>query len=66
MIRPILEDKAMPEKTVKVKVVDRWSVAHDGKRYVKGQTLTVPEATAKEWEQSGWVERVASGSTKEK
>jgi hypothetical protein len=63
MIRPILENN-MTDKQIKIRVSDRWSVAHDGKRYVQGDTLTVPEATAKEWEQSGWVERV--GASKER
>ena len=44
-------------KSVKVKVVDRWAVVHEGKRYVKDDTVTVPESTADEWERSGWVER---------
>ncbi len=56
----ITEDKTMPEKTVKVRVSDRWSVAHDGKRYVKGDTVTVPESVADEWQRNGWVERVSS------
>jgi hypothetical protein len=51
----ITEDK-MPEKTVKVRVSDRWRVVHDGKAYVKGDTLTVPENVAEEWERSRWVE----------
>jgi hypothetical protein len=46
------------EKTVKVKVADRWSVSHEGKRHFQGDTVTVPEATAAEWEANGWVERV--------
>jgi len=33
----------MPEKTVKVKVIDRWRVVHEGKPYHKSATLTVPE-----------------------
>lgn len=48
----------MAEKTVKVRVSDRWRVVHDGKPYVKGDEVTVPESTAKEWEQNRWVERV--------
>jgi hypothetical protein len=43
---------------VKVKVSDRWTVAHDGKRYTEGDPLTVPEDVAAEWERSRWVERV--------
>jgi hypothetical protein len=54
----ILENNNMSDKQVKVKVIDRWSVVHDDKRYVKGQTVTVPEAVAAEWERSRWVERV--------
>ena len=41
-----------------MKVIDRWSVVHDDHRYVKGDTVTVPEAVAQEWEDSGYVERV--------
>lgn len=48
----------MPEKTINVRVSDRWRVVHDGKAYAKGETLTVPEHLAQEWEQSRWVERV--------
>jgi hypothetical protein len=54
----ITEDELMPEKQIKVRVSDRWRVVHDGNAYHKGDTLTVPEATAKQWEQSRWVERV--------
>jgi hypothetical protein len=39
-------EKNMPEKTVKVRVSDRWRVVHDDKPYVKGDTLTVPENVA--------------------
>lgn len=57
----ITGDKTMTEKTVKVKVIDRWRVVHEGKPYVKGDEVTVPESTAKEWIQSGWVESVTKG-----
>jgi hypothetical protein len=52
----------MPEKTVKVRVIDRWRVVHpdDGTARVKGDTLTVLENVAREWERSRWVERVPS------
>ena len=53
----ILENN-MSEKQIKVRVSDRWRVVHDGKAYTKGDTLTVPENVAQEWERSGWVERV--------
>lgn len=56
----VKDDK--PNKPVKVRVSDKWSVAHDGKRYVKGDTVTVPEATAQEWELNHWVERVTTKS----
>lgn len=56
----VKDDK--PQKQVKVKVSDKWSVAHDGKRYVQGDTLTVPEDVADEWERSGWVERATTKS----
>ena len=54
----MIVDEPAPEKQVKVKVIDRWSVVHDDQRYAKGDTLTVPESVAQEWEQSGYVERV--------
>jgi hypothetical protein len=54
----ITEDNIMPEKTVKVRVSDRWSVVHEDKRYVLDDELTVPENVAQEWERSRWVERV--------
>jgi hypothetical protein len=56
----ILQEDSVPEKKVKVKVVDRWSVVHDGQRYTKGDELTVSEDVAQEWERSRWVERVSS------
>jgi hypothetical protein len=56
----ILQEDSVPEKKVKVKVIDRWSVVHDDQRYVKGDELTVPEEVADEWQRSGYVERVSS------
>jgi hypothetical protein len=58
----IVKDNNMGEKTVKVKVIDRWRVIHDDKAYRKGDTLTVPESVADEWQRSGWVERVTGKS----
>jgi hypothetical protein len=56
----MITEESMPEKTVKVKVIDRWRVVHPdtGEAHTKGDQLTVPESTAEEWERSGWVERV--------
>jgi hypothetical protein len=56
----ILQEDSVPEKKVKVRVSDRWSVVHDDKRHVNGDELTVPEDVAAEWERSGYVERVSS------
>ena len=56
----ITEDQLTPEKTVKVRVSDRWRVVHDGEGYVLGDEVTVPEDVAKEWERNGYVERVSS------
>lgn len=56
----VLESQLTPAKTVKVKVVGRWSVVHDDKRHVEGDELTVPESTADEWLRSGWVEKVSA------
>jgi hypothetical protein len=58
----ILEEQSMPEKTVKVRVSDRWRVVHEDKPYTKGDELTVPEDVAAEWQRSGYVERVSSKS----
>jgi hypothetical protein len=56
--RPIMTPQSI--KPVKVKVIDRWRVVHpdDGTAHVKGDTFTVPEHVAEEWERSRWVERV--------
>jgi hypothetical protein len=40
----------MPEKIIKVRVSDRWRVVHDGKAYTNGDTLTVSDHLAQEWE----------------
>jgi hypothetical protein len=60
----IIEDTAKPEKAVKVRVSDRWRVVNpvDGTAHIKGDTLTVPEHVAEEWERNRWVERVSSKS----
>jgi hypothetical protein len=58
----ILQEDSVPEKKVKVEVIDRWSVVHDDKRHVKDDELTVPEDVAVEWERNHWVERVSSKS----
>lgn len=50
----------MSDKQVKLRVSNRWRVVHDDKPYVKGETVTVPESVAVEWERSGYVERVSS------
>jgi hypothetical protein len=54
----------MTDKQVKIKVTGRHSVAFDGKRYVDGDSATVPEAVAAEWEREGWAERVSTSSKK--
>lgn len=48
------------EKTVKVKVQAPYRVVHEAIAHTEGDTLTVPESVAREWERSGWVERVAA------
>lgn len=48
----------MPDKTVKVRVKAPFRVVHEGNPYTDGDTFTVPENVAQEWEQSRWVERV--------
>jgi hypothetical protein len=54
----MITETDMSKKQVKVRVSDRWRVVHDGKPYVKGDTLGVPENVAQEWEGAGWIERV--------
>jgi hypothetical protein len=46
------KEKPVSEKPTKVRVSDR--VVHEGKPYTKGDTLTVPEHVAEEWERSRW------------
>jgi hypothetical protein len=58
----IIKDEPVDEKQVKVKVIGRWSVSHDSKRHIEGDTVTVPESVAVEWERNHWVERVSSKS----
>ena len=55
----ILEE-TMAEKTIKVKVQAPFRVVHEGNAFTDGDTLTVPENVAQEWERSRWVERVTS------
>jgi hypothetical protein len=50
-------------KSTKVRVLEPFRVVHDATEHVGGDTVVVPEATAKEWESAGWVKRV---TTKEK
>jgi hypothetical protein len=54
----ILQEQSVPEKQIKVRVIDRWRVVHDDKPYVKDDVLVVPEDVGQEWERSGYVERV--------
>jgi len=46
-------------------VIDRWRAVHDGRPYVKGETVTVPESVAAEWERAHWVERVSSNPARQ-
>jgi hypothetical protein len=59
----ILEDK-MPEKQIKVKVLAPYRVCHEGEAFTDGDTVSVPEKRAQEWEDAGWVKPVTSTSTK--
>jgi hypothetical protein len=56
----VTEEQMAPAKTIKVKVIGRWSVVHDDQRYVQDDELSVPESTADEWLRSGWVEKVSA------
>jgi hypothetical protein len=60
MIKATTEQQS--NEPVKVKVIDRWRVVHpvDGTSHVKGDTLTVPQHVAEEWERCHWVERVTA------
>jgi hypothetical protein len=60
----ILEGQLMSDKSVKVRVLDPFRVVHSGDPYVGGDTASVPEATAAEWERNGWAERVSSSREK--
>lgn len=59
----IKQDKPA-DKPVKVKVSDRWAVVHDGKRYIQGDQVSVPETLAEEWVRNHWVERVTTTAAK--
>ncbi|HET9890284.1 MAG TPA: hypothetical protein VFQ42_07255 [Mycobacterium sp.] len=48
----------MREKTVKVRVRALFRVVHEGNPHIDGDTFTVPENVAEEWERSSWVEPV--------
>jgi hypothetical protein len=54
----ILDDRTVPEKTVKVRVREPFRVIHDGDAHTAGHELSVSEETAQHWLRSGWVERV--------
>jgi hypothetical protein len=57
----ILEEATVAEKNIKVKVQAPFRVVHEGNAFTDGDTVTVPENVAAEWERSGWVEKVAGG-----
>jgi hypothetical protein len=55
------EMAAARTRTIKVRVETPFRVIHDGKAYVGGQTLTVPDdAEHTRWIESGWVTKVKS------
>lgn len=54
----ILENRTVPEKTVKVRAKAPFRVVYQGNPQSDGDTFTVPEKVAQEWERSRWVERV--------
>jgi hypothetical protein len=56
----ILEDRTVPEKTVKVRVKAPYRVVHEGDPHSNGDELSVPEEVAQHWLGSGFVERVIS------
>lgn len=56
----MITENKVNEKQVKVRVSDRWRVVHNDKPYLKGDTLSVPEKVADEWERNRWVERVTA------
>ena len=47
------------ENPVKVRVLGKHRVLHEGKPYVRGDEVSVPEATAAKWERSRWIDQVA-------
>jgi hypothetical protein len=52
--------------TVKVKVLQPFQVALDGKIYWPGDTADVPDAVAKQWLVSSWVEPVGAAAKRAK
>jgi hypothetical protein len=54
------------DKTIKVRVSDRWRVVHDGKPYVKGDGVEVPDDVAAQWLRQGWVQEVKATAPRKK
>jgi hypothetical protein len=55
----ITEENLVTTKTVKVEVQAPFRVVHEASAYHEGDTLSVPEHIAAEWERNRWVERVS-------
>lgn len=52
---PILEEEPKP-KTAKVKVKGKYRVVHEGRPYVGGDELVVPQDVADQWIKARFVE----------
>jgi hypothetical protein len=56
----ITEEDLVTTKTFKVKVQVPFRIVYEASAFHEGDTLSVPEHVAAEWERSGWVERVTT------
>jgi hypothetical protein len=52
-------EKDASGRPVRMRVIAPYSVCHKGKRFVGGQTASVPATTAQTWIKSGWVTSIA-------
>lgn len=54
--KAIKDAEAKPVGTVRVRVLGKYRIVHDGKPHVGGDRLTVPADVAGKWIKAGWVE----------
>jgi hypothetical protein len=53
--QPELEEVKAPEPLKRVKVLDPFSVSHDGTAYWPNAVAEIPASVAKHWLSSNWV-----------